>query len=75
MRSLGDLGHRVLWTFVETFTGFLVADPIIAAIGGNLELAVWQTAVGSSLAAALVPVKEYARARGARARTSVGTDE
>lgn len=56
-----DLGHRVVWTFVETFTGFLVAEPIIEAIGGTVNLPLWQTALGSSVAASVVPVKEYAR--------------
>lgn len=59
--SLSDLGHRILWTFVETFSGFLLAEPIIEAIGGTVNLPLWQTALGSSIAAAVVPVKEFAR--------------
>lgn len=61
MNSLADLRHRIFWTFVETFCGFLVAEPIIEAVGGTVNLPLWQTAVGASLAAAIVPVKEYAR--------------
>ena len=73
MVTIGDLGHRVVWTFVETFCGFLVAEPLIEAIGGNVNLPLWQTAVGSALAAAIVPVKEYARQRLDRRRNGTET--
>jgi hypothetical protein len=53
-----DLGHRVLWTFIEAFTGFLVVAPLV-----SLDLTLIQTAAGSAGASVLVVLKEYARRR------------
>jgi hypothetical protein len=53
-----DLAHRVLWTFVEAFAGFLVVGPLV-----SLDLTLVQTAAGSAGAAVLVVLKEYARRR------------
>ena len=53
-----DLAHRTLWTFVQTFTGVLVASSL-------LDLNVNQIAAGLAAAVAdvLVVVKEYARGK------------
>ena len=52
--NLADLAHRTLWTFVQSFLAMLIASQVI-------DLAVLHAALISGLAAALVPVKEYAR--------------
>ena len=52
--NLADLGHRTLWTFVQSFLAMLIASQVI-------DLAVVHAALIAGLAAALVPVKEYAR--------------
>lgn len=54
--QLQDLGHRVLWTFIEAFTGFLVAAPMV-----GLDLEVIQAAAGAGIAATLTVLKEAAR--------------
>ena len=54
--NLADLAHRTLWTFVQSFVSMLVAAQVI-------DLAVLHAALIAGGAAALVPVKEYARAQ------------
>jgi hypothetical protein len=54
--NLTDLAHRTLWTFVEALVAVLVASQVI-------DLAVLHGAAIAAGAAALVPVKEYARAQ------------
>ena len=54
--NLADLAHRTLWTFVQAFVAMLIAAQVI-------DLAVLHAAVIAGGAAALVPVKEYARAQ------------
>jgi hypothetical protein len=52
--DLTDLAHRTVWTFAQSFLAMLIASQVI-------DLAVLHAAAISGLAAALVPVKEYAR--------------
>jgi hypothetical protein len=52
--NLADLAHRTLWTFVQSFLAMLIAAQVI-------DLAVIHAALIAGGAAALVPVKEYAR--------------
>jgi hypothetical protein len=52
--DLTDLAHRTVWTFAQSFLAMLIASQVI-------DLAVLHAAVIAGLAAALVPVKEYAR--------------
>jgi hypothetical protein len=52
--NLADLAHRTLWTFVQSFVSMLIASQVI-------DLAVLHAALIAGGAAALVPVKEYAR--------------
>jgi hypothetical protein len=54
--NLEDLGHRTLWTFVQTFTGVLVAAGLF-----DLEVGLLHAAVAAAVADVLVVVKEYAR--------------
>ena len=54
--DLTDLGHRTLWTFVQTFTGVLVAAGLF-----DLEVGLLHAAVAAAVADVLVVVKEYAR--------------
>jgi hypothetical protein len=54
--QLEDLAHRVLWTFVEAFAGFLVAAQVIA-----FDLSAVESAAGAAVASVLVVVKEYGR--------------
>jgi hypothetical protein len=54
--EMTDLGHRTLWTFVQTFTGVLVASGIF-----DLGVGVLHAAAAAAIADVLVVVKEYAR--------------
>jgi hypothetical protein len=54
--NLPDLGHRSLWTFIQTFTGVLVASGLF-----DLEVSLLHAAVAAAVADVLVVVKEYAR--------------
>jgi hypothetical protein len=54
--NLEDLGHRTLWTFVQTFSGVLVAAGLF-----DLEVGLLHAAVAAAVADVLVVVKEYAR--------------
>jgi hypothetical protein len=54
--NLTDLAHRTLWTFVEALIAVLIAAQVI-------DLAILHGAAIAAGAAALVPVKEYARAQ------------
>jgi hypothetical protein len=54
--DLTDLAHRTFWTFVQSFVSMLIAAQVI-------DLAVLHAAAIAAGAAALVPVKEYARAQ------------
>lgn len=56
--DLADLGHRVLWTFIEAFTGFVTVAPMV-----NLDLDLVQSAAGAGAAAVLTVLKEVARRR------------
>jgi len=52
--NLADLSHRTLWTFIQSFLAMVIAAQVI-------DLAVLHAAAIAGLAAALVPIKEYAR--------------
>ena len=54
--NLTDLAHRTLWTFVQTFTGVLVAAGLF-----DLEIGLLHAAAAAAIADVLVVVKEYAR--------------
>ena len=54
--NLTDLAHRTLWTFIQTFTGVLVAAGLF-----DLELGLFHAAAAAAIADVLVVVKEYAR--------------
>ena len=54
--NLTDLAHRTLWTFVQTFTGVLVASGIF-----DLGVGILHAAAAAAIADVLVVVKEYAR--------------
>ena len=54
--NLTDLAHRTLWTFLEALVAVLIAAQVI-------DLAVLHGAAIAAGAAALVPIKEYARAQ------------
>jgi len=54
--DLTDLAHRTLWTFVQTFTGVLVASGLF-----DLEVGLLHAAAAAAIADVLVVVKEYAR--------------
>ena len=54
--NLTDLAHRTLWTFIQTFTGVLVASGLF-----DLEVGLLHAAVAAAVADVLVVVKEYAR--------------
>ena len=51
-----DLAHRAFWTFVQTFTGVLVASGMF-----DLEVGLLHAAAAAAIADVLVVVKEYAR--------------
>lgn len=51
-----DLAHRTLWTFVQTFTGVLVASSLL-----DLNVNLLAAAVAAAVADVLVVIKEYAR--------------
>ena len=51
-----DLAHRTLWTFVQTFTGVLVASSLL-----DLNVNLLAAALAAAVADVLVVVKEYAR--------------
>jgi hypothetical protein len=51
-----DLAHRTLWTFVQTFTGVLVASSLL-----DLNVDLIAAGVAAAVADVLVVVKEYAR--------------
>jgi hypothetical protein len=63
-----DLAHRTLWTFVQTFTGVLVASSIL-----DVDMTVLAAAASAAIADVLVVVKEYARRQLAGANN--GTDQ
>lgn len=54
--NLTDLGHRALWTFVQTFLGTLTAASLL-----DLEFGIVAAATAAAIADVLVIVKEYAR--------------
>jgi hypothetical protein len=56
MADLNDLAHRTLWTFVEAFLAVIIAAPLL-----SVDVSVLSSAVIAAVAAAIVPVKEYAR--------------
>lgn len=56
--QLEDLVHRVVWTFVESFAGFLLAAQVA---GFDLELL--HSAAGAGAASVLTVLKEYGRRR------------
>jgi hypothetical protein len=51
-----DLAHRTVWTFVQTFSGVLVASGMF-----DLEVGLLHAAAAAAIADVLVVVKEYAR--------------
>ena len=54
--NLTDLAHRTLWTFIQTFTGVLVASGLF-----DLQVGLIHAAAAAAIADVLVVVKEYAR--------------
>jgi hypothetical protein len=54
--NLTDLGHRSLWTFVQSVAGMLTAGALF-----DLDLTVLHAVVAGGIADVLVVVKEYAR--------------
>jgi hypothetical protein len=56
--EMTDLGHRTLWTFLQTFSGVLVASGMF-----DLEVGILHAAAAAAIADVLVVVKEYARAQ------------
>jgi hypothetical protein len=54
--NLADLGHRTLWTFVQTFSGVLATSGLF-----DLEVGILHAAAAAAIADVLVVVKEYAR--------------
>jgi len=58
MMDAADLAHRALWTFVQTFTGVLVASGLF-----DLGVGILHAAAAAAIADVLVVVKEYARAQ------------
>jgi hypothetical protein len=54
--NAADLGHRALWTFIQTFTGVLVAAGLF-----DLQIGLLHAAAAAAIADVLVVVKEYAR--------------
>jgi hypothetical protein len=54
--NLTDLAHRTFWTFIQSFLSLIVATQVI-------DLATLHASAIAAGAAALVPVKEYARAQ------------
>jgi hypothetical protein len=68
MKWDADLAHRTLWTFIQTFTGVLVASSML-----NVNMTVIAAAASAAIADVLVLVKEYARRQLAGA--SNGTDQ
>lgn len=56
--ELEDVAHRVLWTFVEAFAGFMLAAEVVA-----FDLELIHSAAGAAVAAVLTVVKEYGRRR------------
>jgi hypothetical protein len=53
-----DLAHRTLWTFVQTFTGVLVASSLL-----DLNVNLLAAGLAAAVADVLVVVKEYARGK------------
>jgi hypothetical protein len=53
-----DLAHRTLWTFVQTFTGVLVASSLL-----DLNVDLIAAGLAAAVADVLVVIKEYARAK------------
>jgi hypothetical protein len=56
--ELEDVAHRVLWTFLESFSGFMLAAEV-----ATFDLTLLESAAGAGLAAVLTVVKEYGRRR------------
>jgi len=54
-----DSARRAAWTFVQAFVGVLASAQMLA-----LEGAMLLSAFASGVAAALVPLKDYALSRG-----------
>jgi len=54
--NLTDLGHRSLWTFIQSVTGMLTAGALF-----DLDVTVLHAVVAGGIADVLVVVKEYAR--------------
>jgi hypothetical protein len=53
-----DLAHRTLWTFVQTFTGVLVASSLL-----DLNVNLLAAGLAAAVADVLVVIKEYARGK------------
>jgi len=68
MKFNEDLAHRTLWTFVQTFTGVLVASSLL-----DLNVDLLAAGFAAAIADVLVVVKEYARAQLTKANH--GTDQ
>jgi len=56
--ELEDVAHRVLWTFIESFAGFMLAAEV-----ASFDLELLHSAAGAALAAVLTVAKEYGRRR------------
>jgi hypothetical protein len=55
-----DIAERAAWTFVQTFLSVI----LVVDLGGGLDLAILQQAATAGVAAALVLLKEVAKAKG-----------
>jgi ABC-type phosphate/phosphonate transport system permease subunit len=53
-----DFLHRMLWTFVQTFAGTMLAATVL-----ELEWSILAAAIAAGAADVLVLLKEYARAQ------------
>jgi hypothetical protein len=56
--DLQDLAHRVLWTFLQTMSGVMVASAMF-----SLDLNLLHAAVAAGVADALVLVKEASKTK------------
>jgi hypothetical protein len=54
--DMNDLLHRMLWTFIQTFTGTMLAATLL-----DLDWPILAAAIASAAADVLVVLKEYAK--------------
>jgi len=61
MKLIKDISERVVWTYVQTFLGLLLASGMFA--DGALDLSVLQSAAVAAVPAALAVLKGVAASR------------